>query len=81
MLLLSTAQSESGRGLTWSKHEFGGGVEGAKSGGAASTTATASEQITGTGNSAQKFLREEFQEIAGQLNAVALHASSSRCHT
>jgi hypothetical protein len=46
-----------------------------KSGGAASTTATANEQTSGAGNLSQKFLREDFQEIAGQLTSVGLHAS------
>jgi hypothetical protein len=46
-----------------------------KSGGAANTNAKASTQGSSAGNSSQKFLREDFAEIAGPLTSVGLHAS------
>jgi hypothetical protein len=46
-----------------------------KSGGAANTNATANTQGSSAGSSSQKFLREEFAEIAGPLMSVGLHAS------
>jgi hypothetical protein len=46
-----------------------------KSGGAANTSATASTQGSGAGNSSQKYLREDFAEIARPLTSVGLHAS------
>ncbi|MFZ0420475.1 MAG: hypothetical protein WAM04_20395 [Candidatus Sulfotelmatobacter sp.] len=52
----------------------GGGWTPPKSGGVAKTNATANTTGSGTGSS-QKFLREDFPEVAKPLSAVALHAS------
>jgi len=46
-----------------------------KSGGAANTSAAANMRGSGAGNSSQKFLREDFEEIARPLTSVGLHAS------
>jgi hypothetical protein len=46
-----------------------------KSGGASNTNAPANAQGNGTGSSSQRFLREDFSEIAGPLTSVGLHAS------
>lgn len=53
----------------------GAGWNPPKSGGAAKTSAKASTQGSGAKSSSQKFLREEFQEIARPLTSVGLHAS------
>jgi hypothetical protein len=52
----------------------GAGWKPPKSGGAASTSAPATEQSSGK-SSSQKFLREDFAEIAKPLTSVGLHAS------
>jgi hypothetical protein len=52
----------------------GAGWKPPKSGGAASTSAPATEQGSGK-SSSQKFLREDFTEIANPLTSVGLHAS------
>jgi hypothetical protein len=46
-----------------------------KSGGAASTSVTATTQGSGGKSSSQKFAREDFEEIARPLASVGLHAS------
>jgi hypothetical protein len=46
-----------------------------KSGGAAKTGATASAQGNGAKSSSQKYLREDFSEIARPISSVGLHAS------
>jgi hypothetical protein len=53
----------------------GAGRRPPKSGGAAKTSAMANPQGKGARNSSQRFLREEFAEIARPLTAVGLHAS------
>jgi len=53
----------------------GAGWNPPKSGGASKTSARASTQGSGAKSSSQKFLREEFQEIARPLTSVGLHAS------
>jgi hypothetical protein len=53
----------------------GVGVKPPKSGGAAKTNATAKTQNNSARNSSQKFLREEFGEIARPLASLGLHAS------
>jgi hypothetical protein len=53
----------------------GAGWKPPKSGGAANTNATARTQGNGAGSSSQKFLREDFAEIAEPLTSVSLHAS------
>jgi hypothetical protein len=52
----------------------GAGWKPPKSGGAATTTA-ANPQANGARSSSQKFLREEFAEIAKPITSVGLHAS------
>jgi hypothetical protein len=52
----------------------GAGWKPPKSGGAASTSTPATEQGSGK-SSSQKFLREDFTEIANPLTSVGLHAS------
>jgi hypothetical protein len=51
----------------------GAGWKPPKSGGAANTSATAN--TGGGGASSQKFLREDFADVAGPLTSVGLHAS------
>jgi len=53
----------------------GAGWKPPKSGGAAKTAAGASTQGNSAKSSSQKFLREEFSEIAKPLTSVGLHAS------
>jgi hypothetical protein len=53
----------------------GAGWKPPKSGGAAKTAAGASTQGNSAKSSSQKFLREEFAEIARPLTALGLHAS------
>jgi hypothetical protein len=53
----------------------GAGWKPPKSGGAAKPAAGASTQGSGTKSSSQKFLREDFLEIARPLTSVRLHAS------
>jgi hypothetical protein len=53
----------------------GKGAKPPKSGGAAKTNAAANTQGNSARSSSQRFLREEFAEIARPLTAVGLHAS------
>lgn len=53
----------------------GAGWKPPKSGGGAKTNATAKTQGTSVRDSSQKFLRENFEEIAKPLTSVGLHAS------
>ncbi len=53
----------------------GAGWKPLKSGGAAKTNATAKAQGNSGGSASQKFLREDFAEIAKPLTSVSLHAS------
>jgi len=53
----------------------GAGWQPPKSGGAAKTSGVANTQGNGTRSSSQKFLREDFEEIARPLSSLGLHAS------
>jgi hypothetical protein len=53
----------------------GAGWKPSKSGGAAKTSGTSNTQGNGARSSSQKFLREDFDEIARPLSSLGLHAS------
>jgi hypothetical protein len=53
----------------------GAGWTAPKSGGAAGTKITASAQGGGNASSAQRFVREDYEEIASPIRSIGLHAS------
>ena len=64
-----------GAGSGGTSLKSGAGWKPPKSGGASKTSATASAQGNSARNSSQRFLREDFGEIAGPLTSMGLHAS------
>jgi hypothetical protein len=64
-----------GAGASGVSLKSGAGGKPPKSGGGAKSNATANAQGNGARNSSQKFLREDFAEIARPLASVGLHAS------